>query len=66
MMMEKGEVMKWAADVRRHLAAGEIVEFSPRGLSMWPSVRPDRDTVYVQSRPKYERMDIVLGHFITS
>lgn len=54
-------IWQWTDQVRKHLQAGDTVEFSPKGLSMWPTLRPATDTVQVRSMPEYSRMDIVLA-----
>ncbi len=60
-MMGTVDAEEWAAEVERHLAQGRRVEFMPKGLSMWPTLRPGLDTVHVEKRPEYHRMDIVLA-----
>ncbi len=56
----RGELTEWAAAVRRHLAAGETVEFSPKGESMSPTLRPATDTVRVAPCATYSPGDILL------
>lgn len=55
------DLTEWVSAVRRHLAAGETVEFSPKGESMLPTLRPATDTVYVRACADYAPMDIVLA-----
>lgn len=55
------DLSEWVKDVQRHLADGETVSFSPVGFSMWPALRPLKDTVCIESRSVYSRMDIVLA-----
>ena len=52
---------RWTEEVRKLLQAGETVEFTPKGLSMWPTLRPKTDTVCVRPTAEYARMDIVLA-----
>lgn len=55
------DLSEWVKNVRRHLIAGETVSFSPLGFSMWPALKPKKDTVYIESQSVYSRMDIVLA-----
>lgn len=55
------DLSQWVSDVRRHLIAGERVSFTPSGFSMWPALRPEKDTVYIESQSFYSKMDIVLA-----
>lgn len=56
----RGELTEWAAAVRRRLAAGETVEFSPKGESMSPTLRPATDTVHIRACADYAPGDILL------
>lgn len=40
---------------------GVLVEFIPQGYSMWPALRPGRDTVLLKRAAAYRRGDIVLA-----
>lgn len=51
----------WFENVRRVLSSGSLVEFSPKGYSMWPALRPERDTVTVGRAAAYRPGDIVLA-----
>lgn len=51
----------WIAAVSARLDAGETVEFAPRGLSMWPTLRPATDRVHVRRCAAYSPGDIVLA-----
>lgn len=53
--------LHWFTSVREHLSAGQIVAFTPKGYSMWPAIRPDKDTVYIRSCDVYRKYDIVLA-----
>lgn len=55
------DMTEWVRTVKEILALGRTVSFSPVGLSMWPALRPGKDTVYIESRSDYSRMDIVLA-----
>ncbi len=54
--------LHWFTSVKEHLATGRIVAFTPKGYSMWPAIRPDKDTVYIQPCDVYRKSDIVLAH----
>ena len=51
----------WVSEVQGLLEAGRTVAFAPRGMSMWPTLRPASDMVYIEPRQKYYRMDMVLA-----
>lgn len=51
----------WFGKVKTILSAGGVVEFTPRGHSMWPAILPETDTVRVISSPEYRPSDIVLA-----
>lgn len=53
--------LQWLEKVKSRLSSGGIVEFSPKGYSMWPTLRPGPDTVYVRASDEYRRSDIVLA-----
>lgn len=52
---------EWARAVKENLDSGMTVEFSPKGFSMWPTLRPKKDTVCIQTSVAYSVMDIVLA-----
>ena len=56
----------WFADVKRLLEAGDTVELRPGGYSMWPAIRPGKDTVYIRAADAYRPSDIVLASCGTS
>ncbi len=53
--------LEWFEAVNLRLSEGGIVKFSPKGFSMWPALRPDKDTVYISRTSEYSRSDIVLA-----
>lgn len=53
--------LSWFGNVRRALSSGSLVEFSPKGYSMWPTLRPERDTVTIGRAAAYRPGDIVLA-----
>lgn len=53
--------LSWFGNVRRALSSGSLVEFSPKGYSMWPALRPERDTVTLGRAAAYRPGDIVLA-----
>lgn len=55
------EAMAWFGNVRGLLSAGGSVEFAPRGYSMWPTIRPGKDTVCLRAVADYRVSDIVLA-----
>lgn len=55
------KLINWYEEVRRHLLSGYTVSINPRGYSMWPTLRPDKDTIYIRSEKEYHRSDIVLA-----
>jgi len=55
------EKLKWFYRVKSILESGGIVEFSPVGYSMWPTIRPGKDVVSLQKSDCYRRGDIVLA-----
>ena len=55
------EMGAWFKSVRELLLAGHIVELAPRGYSMWPTLSPDTDTIYLKQAKHYRPSDIVLA-----
>lgn len=55
------EALVWFEKVRQHLQDGEAVEFSPKGYSMWPALRPATDTVRLRAATAYRRSDLVVA-----
>ncbi len=55
------EMGAWFESVRELLLAGHIVELTPRGYSMWPTLSPDTDTIYLKQAKHYRPSDIVLA-----
>lgn len=53
--------LAWLEEVRGHLSEGHVVEFSPKGHSMWPTLRPDCDTVSLEATGEYRLNDLVLA-----
>ena len=53
--------LPWFATVREVLAAGSLVEFTPKGYSMWPTLRPETDEVLIAPAEVYHTYDIVLA-----
>lgn len=51
----------WFGRVKRLLADGGLVSFTPKGYSMWPTLRPASDLVYLRAAAEYRRGDIVLA-----
>lgn len=51
----------WIDRVKRLLADGGLVSFTPKGYSMWPTLRPTSDLVYLRAAAAYRRGDIVLA-----
>lgn len=51
----------WFDRVKSMLSSGDIVEFSPKGHSMWPALRPGQDIISIRSADEYSRSDIVLA-----
>lgn len=54
--------LPWFAKVREVLAGGSLVEFAPKGYSMWPTLRPECDEVLIEPADVYHPSDIVLAH----
>lgn len=51
----------WFGRVKQLLADGGLVSFTPKGYSMWPTLRPASDLVYLRAAADYRRGDIVLA-----
>lgn len=53
--------LSWFENVRHALSSGSLVEFSPKGYSMWPTLQPERDKVTIGRASAYSPGDIVLA-----
>lgn len=52
----------WFERVRKLVASGSAVRFTPQGYSMWPALWPGRDMVTLGPPSAMKRGDIVLAH----
>lgn len=55
------DAFEWFDRVRQIVDTGACVEFAPKGLSMWPTLRPATDRVTVGRRGTYRRGDMLLA-----